>query len=263
MIIYKATNKINGKCYIGQTIQTLDNRIRGHKSEKKNTAFKRAINKYSIDGFNWKILYECSTQEELNKQEIYYINLYDTFKSSNGYNSAPGGNCGAYPGKGRNHWMNKMSERELIKWKEENLIGKNHSHKKNKTEIKYEQWLYENIRGENHPNFGIKWSEEQKEIRSKMYRGKKNPNYGNKWTDEQRKNMSNKVSGQKNPNYGKKPHNIKEYIITTPKGKDIKIRGLKKWCREQPQPFFSSVFFSILAGKGKYYKKYTIRRLEQ
>ncbi len=91
------------------------------------------------------------------------------------------------------------------------------------------------------------------------YEGKNNPNYGNKWTDEQKERMSKQRLGKNNPMFGKEPHNIKEYIITTPEGLEIKILGLKRWCKKQQ--LFSSGFFNILSGKCKYYKKYKIRRI--
>lgn len=43
MIIYKATNKINGKCYIGQTIRNIKKRINDHYTKKVNFAFHNAL----------------------------------------------------------------------------------------------------------------------------------------------------------------------------------------------------------------------------
>lgn len=55
MIVYKATNTLNGKVYIGQTIQTLDKRANQHyrdmRSIKKNTPFQDAIQKYGFGNF--------------------------------------------------------------------------------------------------------------------------------------------------------------------------------------------------------------------
>lgn len=94
MLIYKATNLINEKVYIGQTINNLKKRKRDHISnalnKENNMYFHRAIRKYGSNSFTWKILQECDTIEELNRLEIYYIDLYNTFK--NGYNLTLGGN---------------------------------------------------------------------------------------------------------------------------------------------------------------------------
>lgn len=92
----------SGKSYIGQTNDEL-NRKRQHKqaayNEKDksyNCKFHIAIRKYGFDSFKYEILYTtfCDTLEELinilNKKEIYYIGLYDSYR--NGYNMTIGGN---------------------------------------------------------------------------------------------------------------------------------------------------------------------------
>ena len=54
MVIYKFENKINGKVYIGQTIQKLSKRISSHKypSGNKNLPIDAAIKKYGIENFS-------------------------------------------------------------------------------------------------------------------------------------------------------------------------------------------------------------------
>lgn len=92
-LIYLATNKSNGKQYVGQTVQKLNNRINQHKNDaisgRKKCYFYNAIKKYGIDNFDWDIVVECDTMEELNKMEIYYIGYYDTYNT--GYNLTLGG----------------------------------------------------------------------------------------------------------------------------------------------------------------------------
>lgn len=90
-IIYKVTNNINNKIYIGQTIQSLKERKRQHykfAKNKHNYKFSNALNKYNIDDFLWEILEDDILIKNLNDKEVYYINLYDSFKK--GYNSTPG-----------------------------------------------------------------------------------------------------------------------------------------------------------------------------
>ena len=87
-IIYKITNKVNGKSYIGQTRYTIEFRWRQHQHKKDNTYFHNAIHKYGIENFSIEVLEECDVKD-LNSREIFYIAKYDTF--NNGYNLTVGG----------------------------------------------------------------------------------------------------------------------------------------------------------------------------
>lgn len=98
--IYKITNKINGKIYIGQTIQTVKARWYRHcgkKSLSKNEMdmhIKRAILKYGKQNFEVETLEDCDSKF-LNDREIYYISYYDSYK--HGYNSTLGGQTATKP----------------------------------------------------------------------------------------------------------------------------------------------------------------------
>jgi group I intron endonuclease len=99
MIIYKATNKINGKIYIGLTKNKLEDRIRRHKSDAKLgkiTYFHRAIIKYGVENFIWEIIDETDDLNELSEKEIFYIKLYESNDFKKGYNSTTGGEGGYY-----------------------------------------------------------------------------------------------------------------------------------------------------------------------
>lgn len=87
-IIYKITNKVNNKSYIGQTRYTIEFRWKQHQHKKDNTYFHNAIHKYGIENFSIEILEKCNI-EDLNSKEIFYIAKYDTF--NNGYNLTIGG----------------------------------------------------------------------------------------------------------------------------------------------------------------------------
>ena len=67
MIIYMTKNLINGKSYVGQQ-STNDEMYLG-----SGKILKRAIVKYGIENFKKEIIEECSTREELNKREVYWI----------------------------------------------------------------------------------------------------------------------------------------------------------------------------------------------
>lgn len=89
--IYKATNKINGKCYIG-----FDNnwptRKRAHKLAKRKYVFHNAIRKYGWGAFEWEILYQSKDREyTLKIMEPYFIKENNSFIDNNGYNMTYGG----------------------------------------------------------------------------------------------------------------------------------------------------------------------------
>lgn len=91
-LIYMATNKVNGKSYIGQTKIKFEVRRSQHKTNmtRRKTAFNNALLKYGWNNFIWEILEDgIETSEELNEKEIYYIDKYDTY--NNGYNMTYGG----------------------------------------------------------------------------------------------------------------------------------------------------------------------------
>ena len=91
--IYKITNKVNGKSYIGQTRNTVEFRWRQHYKAKDNKYFHRAIQKYGKENFEVTTLEKCDV-EKLNDREIYYINKYNTF--GDGYNLTKGGQNSNY-----------------------------------------------------------------------------------------------------------------------------------------------------------------------
>lgn len=92
--IYKFINKINGKVYIGQSIDCNRRKI-GHycsshrpKSEEYDSHFHRALRKYGRDNFDYEVIEECS-KDKLNEREIYWIEYYRS--CDNGYNVSRGG----------------------------------------------------------------------------------------------------------------------------------------------------------------------------
>lgn len=94
MFIYKATSATTNKVYIGQSSQTLQERINQHNSHayghQYNYHFHNAIRKYGAEDFSYEIIEdEIKTIEELNDRERYWIKYYDSY--NNGYNSTLGG----------------------------------------------------------------------------------------------------------------------------------------------------------------------------
>lgn len=89
MVIYKATNLLNGKVYVGQTVRTLDERMREHLRHNE-TAFSKALKKYGIENFEINVIDKADTVEELNEKEIFWIKFFKAF-GENGYNMCEGG----------------------------------------------------------------------------------------------------------------------------------------------------------------------------
>ena len=118
MSVYKITNNINGKAYVGQTINSLQERFRVHcatYSEGKCPALWSAIQLYGKDNFNIELLWSkhgC-TKEELDEKEIELITFHDTL-SPNGYNLMEGGHGSRHHEESRR----KISEAKKKLWEE-------------------------------------------------------------------------------------------------------------------------------------------------
>jgi len=97
MVIYKITNIINGKEYIGQTTKTIEQRWKRHcwgcTLKSGRMVISTAIAKYGKENFIIEKVQEASSQEELDNLEIYYAKKYNTF-SPNGYNLKAGNGNG-------------------------------------------------------------------------------------------------------------------------------------------------------------------------
>jgi len=160
MIIYKVVNRINGKCYVGQTVRKFDTRIYWHIHSAKvgPTSFlHRAIRKYGPQSFEWFVIDTADTRDVLNQKERYWIWNLNTM-IPNGYNMTEGGTGGAN-NKGKSHSKDtilKMSKRHM---------------------------------GEANPFFGRHHSEENMRKMSERLRGNKHL-LGHKHTEETRHRMS-------------------------------------------------------------------------
>ena len=103
MVIYKITNKITGKCYIGQTTLPLSKRWYKHAHDSKCPAIRDAIAKYGVDCFTIETIDVANTIDELNEKEVYWINFYNSLVP-NGYNLRDGG---------RNYKCSESTKRKL------------------------------------------------------------------------------------------------------------------------------------------------------
>ena len=178
MIIYKVTNIVNGKIYIGQTVKSLSRRKQGHitsaKLHKYNSHFHNAIRKYELRDFKWEIIHKCDDIDELNRLEIYYIGYYDTY--NNGYNLTLGGGGS----------VGRKASAETRKKQSMATSGKNNP-------------MY-GKRGKDTPNYGKKFSIKTRKKMSVANGGKlcgkDHPMYGKKRSAESRKKMSEALIGK-------------------------------------------------------------------
>jgi group I intron endonuclease len=150
MIVYKTTNLINGKCYIGQDAKNNPAYL------GSGVALNRAIKKYGKENFKKEIVAWCCTKEHLDFLEVFYIKLFNT-KSLNGYNLTDGGD--GFKGKHSEETRRKMSEAR------KGYIGRNGVFRHSKETRKK---ISEIQMG----RMGIKCSEETKKKISKANKGR-------------------------------------------------------------------------------------------
>lgn len=197
-VIYKITNKINGKIYIGQTTQSLEIRWRQHCTDKRSgcRSLRNAIKKYNKENFNLKTIAECKSLDEMNQLEPYYIKKFDTLSPS-GYNLRTGGD------------NSLLSEETKLKISESGKIVQNTpkvARKRNKAlriamkrpeTRKKMRDNHADFRGNNHPLYGKYHSKESKKKMSKNHanvKGIKNPFYAKHHTKESLKKFSGENS---------------------------------------------------------------------
>lgn len=162
--LYKITNKLNGKCYIGSSVD-IPARFRCHKSYLRrgihtNIHLQRAYDKYGRENFVYSIILLCEPDDTL----LYEQMLLDAGVGD--YNIAEDATA---PMKGRYGELNSFYGRKHSKETRE-LISKNHA----------------DVSGKNHPLYGKHLSKESREKISKNhadFSGKNNPNYGKRGKD--------------------------------------------------------------------------------
>ena len=176
--IYKITNLIDEKCYIGKSTN-IDNRFKQYRSlreDRTNQHLYRAFLKYGLDNFSFEIIEECS-KAELNDREIYWINYYKSINSDGMYNIAAGGAGG------------------------DTITGLSDE-------------AYDNyIKKISKPR-----TEEFRKSQSERFSGENNPMYGKTGSLTQKKAVSNRVKGTKWINNGVeqtfvKPEELNHYLL--------------------------------------------------
>lgn len=154
--IYMHRNKVNGKIYIGQTKQKLNDRWKNGQGYKKQPYFYRAIQKYGWDNFEHIVIEEKLTLEQANEREQYWISYYQSNTKEKGYNLVAGGKNGACSEELKKHLSERLSGENAP------FYGKKHDeeYKKNMSKQMKEKWSNEEYRKQtcenmkkNHANF--------------------------------------------------------------------------------------------------------------
>lgn len=170
MIVYKTTNAINGKFYVGQDSKN-DPSYLG-----SGVLLKKAIEKYGKENFVKEILEVCNTKQQLNEREIFWIE--ETRAREVGYNIAEGGHGGStYTEETRQ----RISEEFKGKYVSQDTVQKRRATRQRVLEANPDAY---------------KHSEETKRKIGEKSKGRSNSEYN-------RMMSSIKNSGENNPNYGK------------------------------------------------------------
>lgn len=225
--VYRITNLINGKKYIGK--RSCKCKIENDKYMGSGVLIKKAISKYGLENFKKEIVAICNTDEEAYTKENEEIEKVKAWSNPMYYNMTDGGR-GAGTGES-NHWYGKTIPEEIklkISKKLKNryvgelnpFYGKKHSEEiKRKCFIGESNPMYGRV-GELNPFYGKTHTEESiqkiifankgrnisKETREKLRKasmGENNPFYGRHHSEETKKKISDSMSGDKSA-YSKK-----------------------------------------------------------
>ena len=89
-VVYLIVNMVNGKRYVGQTIQPLAKRFNAH--TYADSLLGKAIRKYGKENFHCGVIKTCTSKAELNATEKHFIAALNC-KAPYGYNLTDGGDC--------------------------------------------------------------------------------------------------------------------------------------------------------------------------
>jgi group I intron endonuclease len=97
-VIYKITNKVNHKIYIGQSVdwrmRWSQHKSRARRNNGRNEHLYAAMRKYGIENFSIEIIDTCESQQDLDKKEIEWIDKLQSTDIAIGYNHKAGGDGG-------------------------------------------------------------------------------------------------------------------------------------------------------------------------
>lgn len=232
--VYKHTNKINGKVYIGQTGQTPENRWLEGKGYIGCTHFYNAIQKYGWDNFEHEIVYNCLSFEEANNYEKELIELYDSTNSEKGYNLMTGGV------KSRPCEITRQRMSESRKGEKNPFYGKKLSkeHKEKLRKSHLGKKLSEETKKKiSEGNKGKVFSEETRKKLSEANKGRTGVWKGKHLPEETRKKISEAQKGEKGHMYGKHlSEEARRKISEAGKGREVSEETRSKISKALSKP---------------------------
>ena len=270
MYVYKTTNLINGKIYIGISKKKSKNSLLYLGSGK---ALKRAVSKYGRKNFKKEIIEENDefSYKDLQNLEKKYIKEYNSTDNNIGYNISQGGdgNCnevnGMYGKKHSNETKEKIRNTRKIK----SDVDPNYGKITEESRLNMSEFM--KIRNKEKPTLPNGHSEETKKrisdtVKRKIKTGEIVQKHS-KFSEERKKKYSEMFSGSNNPFYGKSPskesllkryetfrkkyYSVKRINIETLEEKiyesllDVKIDGFRIDCVRL-----------VIEGKRKHHKNY-------
>ena len=160
--IYMIENLVNGKRYIGQTTQTPKRRETQHFSEltnqrHNNSYLQRSFNKYGREAFSFSLHNWAISKEDLDNQEVYFIDKFNTIDRDFGYNLTSGGYYGKPSKETRLKWSKQRKGKRL--GVENSFYGHKHT---DETKRKIAESRIGKYCGENSPQYGKSFSEKHR-----------------------------------------------------------------------------------------------------
>jgi group I intron endonuclease len=251
-IIYKATNLINGKIYIGQTTKKLDERKGNHISRSKKCkdfrTFQYALYTYGKKNFKWEIIYECD-EVMLDMMETFKIMVNHSHYTENGYNLTWGGQSNRRGCKHTEETRKKISD--VMKGKQISEETRQKIGKGNKGHSVSEETRKKISEG----NKNKIVSEETRRKQSIALKG-------HSVSDEQiqkQKETWDKKRLEREANKIPDPPKPPKWLITYPDGSTIKIVNLSKFCKENG--LIPQGLHNISRGNGHTYKGYKCEKI--
>ena len=229
-IIYSYRNKVNGKYYIGQTLNPHERKL-AHKRASKKYAFHNAINKYGWDNFKYEVIVTAPIQL-LNDLEINIIHMYDSY--NNGYNMTIGGD--SFKG----YVFTEAHRLNISKGKKDKPLSE-----KTKENLRNRVLSESTKKKISDSKKGKPLSKEHKQKLSIASRGRV-------VTQEHREKLRNLHLGKGD-----------NYVITNLESKEewFVTSGITRWCKERG--LCASALRQVALGVTQQHKKYTAKIVER